>query len=378
MADFGTALISENTVDLYEHAPCGYLSLLPDGTIGNANATFTSFSGYDAPDLIGKRRFLDLLTVGGRIYYETHFQPLLRMHGQVGEIAFDLIRRDGVRLPILVNARQHDDPGIGTITRITVFDAADRRRYERELLAARRRAEEESRAKADLIATISHDVRGPLSAIMTGIALLERSAPTSEQTKYLQILQSSASRALTLVNNLLEIGRLDAGRATLYEQPFSLRELIDDVAAGARAAALQNTQLRVTSHVDDGIPDALIGDRTQIGQVLTNLMLNAVKFTERGVVALVMDARQVAEEHVAFDVSVADTGIGIAPDSLSTIFEEYTQDRSAGKHYGGVGLGLAITRRVLRLYGADLSVSSAPAVGTTFSFSLKLKRAPAV
>jgi PAS domain S-box-containing protein len=369
------ALLDESTEDLYEHAPCGYLSLLPDGIIGKVNATFVNWTGFDKDDLVGKRRFLDLLTVGGRIYYETHFHPLLRMQGQVREIAFDLTRQHGERLPVLVNATQHDYPRVGLIIRITVFDATDRRRYERELLAARRRAEDEARAKADLLAAISHDVRAPLSAITTASALLEKSSPTPQQAKYIRVLQSSASHALTLVKNLLDLSRLEAGRTGLKEEPFSPRELLEEVAAAARAAALQKTDLNVKTHVDESVPDTLVGDRAQIGQVLANLMMNAVKFTERGLVALVAHEREATAAHVALEVSVSDTGIGIPPDRLARIFEEYTQaSDEIGKKYGGTGLGLAISRKILRLYGSDLHVTSTPGQGTTFSFGLTLKR----
>ena len=372
------ALLDESTEDLYEHAPCGYLSLLPDGVIGKVNATLAEWTGFGKVDLLGKRRFLDLLTVGGRIYYETHFHPLLRMQGQVREIAFDLVRHDGQRLPVLVNATHREYPQVGVITRITVFDATERRRYERELLAARRRAEEEAQAKAHLVAAISHDVRAPLSAMMTAIALLEKGTATPQQANYIRVLHSSASHALTLVTSLLDLSRLEAGRTGVKEEPFSLRELVAEVAAAAGAAAVQKAGLEVTTHVDPTIPEALIGDRTQIGQVLANLMMNAVKFTDRGFVALVVHGRDAPAGQAALEVSVTDTGIGIPADRLPRIFEQYTQasDEIATK-YGGTGLGLAISRKILRLYGSDLNVTSTPGQGTTFSFGLTLKHVPA-
>jgi PAS domain S-box-containing protein len=372
------ALLDENAEDLYEHAPCGYLSVLPDGVIGRANATFVEWTGFDKAELVGRRRFLDLLTVGGRIYYETHFQPLLRMQAQVREIAFDLTRRSGERLPILVNAAQHDYPHVGVITRITVFDATHRRRYERELLAARRRAEDLARAKADLLTTISHDVRTPLNAISMAAALLEKSSPTAQQAKYIRVLRSSTSHTLTLVNNLLDLSRLDAGRTAVREEPFSVRGLVEEVAAAARAAALEKTELDVTTRVETTVPDVLVGDRAQLGQVLTNLMTNAVKFTDRGFVALVVLGRETTTDRAVVEVSVTDTGIGIAHESWPRIFEEYTQaNDDIGRKYGGTGLGLAISRRILRLYGSDLNVTSTPGQGTTFSFVLALRTAAA-
>jgi PAS domain S-box-containing protein len=369
------ALFDESAEDLYEHAPCGYLSLLPDGIVGKVNATFLEWTGYSSAELVGKARFLDLLTVGGRIYYETHFQPLLRMQRQVREVAFDLMRRSGERLPVLVNATHREYPNAGSITRITVFDATDRRHYERELLAARKAAEDAAQAKSELIAAISHDVRAPLSAITTAIALLEKTAPTPQQARYIRVLRSSTAHALTLVNNLLDLGRLEAGRTPLREEPFSMRELVNSVAATARATALDKPDLELTATVAPSVPDALVGDRSKIGQVISNLMMNAVKFTERGFVSVTVDARDEDGGGVTLDVVVSDSGIGIPADRLPHIFEEYAQatDDIAQK-YGGTGLGLAICRRVLRLYGSDLSVTSTVGTGTTFSFSLSLNR----
>jgi PAS domain S-box-containing protein len=370
------ALFEETADDLYEHAPCGYLSLFPDGVVAKANTTFLEWVGLAKDAVVGTLRFHDLLTVGGRIYYETHFQPLLRMQGFVREIAFDLTCHDGARLPVLVNATQRDFGAGGVITRITVFDATDRRRYERELLAARRRAEEEAQAKADLIAMISHDVRSPLSAITMAIALLERSSPTPQQMEFIRVLQSSTTRALELVNNVLDLSRLESGRTPLREREFTVRGLVEEIVAAARAAAVKKPDLAITAQVDDGVPDRLIGDRPKLGQVLANLMMNAVKFTAEGFVTLTVGVRDTTNDTVTLDVLVSDSGIGIPPDRLPYIFDEYTQanDEIADK-YGGSGLGLAISRKLLQMYRSDIHVTSAVGQGTTFSFALTLRRA---
>ncbi len=136
----------EDPGDLYEHAPCGYLTTLPDGTIIKVNATFLAWTGYDRAELIGRRRFRDLLTPGGQIYHETHYAPLLRMQDDVHEVAFDLLRADGSRLPALVNSVLGRDPqGLPRVIRTTIFDATERRGYETELLDARRAAEASER-----------------------------------------------------------------------------------------------------------------------------------------------------------------------------------------------------------------------------------------
>lgn len=165
-------LLEHSTEDLYEGAPCGYLSLRPDGTIAKANATFLSWTGYGRDDLVGRRRFLDLLTGGGRIYHETHFAPLLRMQGSVRSIAFDLRREDGTTMPVLVNARLHtDSEGRPTVTLLTVFDATDRQEYERELLRERRRAEQYAE-RLHVLETVMADLAGAadLAAVVGVVA----------------------------------------------------------------------------------------------------------------------------------------------------------------------------------------------------------------
>jgi sigma-B regulation protein RsbU (phosphoserine phosphatase) len=148
-AGFEEALVGDDAQDLYERAPCGYLSCSPDGTILKVNQTFLSWSGYDRADLVGVRRFDELLSPGGRIYHETHYAPMLRMHGTVREIALDVVAADGRRLPALVNSVLVLGAGDAPVAiRTAVFDAADRREYERELLRAKERAEEsEDRAR---------------------------------------------------------------------------------------------------------------------------------------------------------------------------------------------------------------------------------------
>jgi PAS domain S-box-containing protein len=368
-----SALLEETAEDLYEHAPCGYVSLLPDGIIGRVNATFLEWTDYARESLLGRVRFVDLLTVGSRVYYETHFQPLLRMQGFVREIAFDLRCSGGARLPVLVNAVQRPTDG-EFITRITVFDATDRRRYERELLDARNRAETAARAKTELIAMISHDLRSPLSAILTAVSLLENMSPAPHQARYLHVLRSSSEQALALVNNVLDFSRLDSGRAPLRERDFPPRDLVDTIVAAARAAAVGKTDLEVRATVDDAVPERIVGDRAKIGQVLTNLMMNAVKFTDRGFVSLAVSLVERTDDSATLEFVVSDTGIGIPADRLPHIFEEYTQagDDIAEK-YGGTGLGLAISRKLLQLYGSEVHVTSTVGQGTTFSFALTLR-----
>ena len=167
---FYAALLDDDPEQLYERAPCGYLSTTPDGTVVKANATFLDLTGYRAEELVGQRTFAGLLTAGGRIYHETHYAPMLRMQGTVREVAFDLVRVDGEHLPVLVNAAlETTSDGTPRVVRIAVFDARHRREYERELLRAKQRAEQsEARARA-LASTLQSTLIPPSPPLVPGL-----------------------------------------------------------------------------------------------------------------------------------------------------------------------------------------------------------------
>jgi sigma-B regulation protein RsbU (phosphoserine phosphatase) len=161
-AAFDAALLSDDAETLYDRAPCGYLSTTPDGLVVKANRTFLTLTGYAADELVGRRTFSELLTPGGRIYHETHYAPMLRLHGTAREIALDIVRADGSRLPVLVNAvLERDESGVPCVIRTAVFDATDRREYERELLRAKHRAEESELRATSLARTLQQTLIPP-------------------------------------------------------------------------------------------------------------------------------------------------------------------------------------------------------------------------
>jgi sigma-B regulation protein RsbU (phosphoserine phosphatase) len=164
------ALLEESPEDLYEHAPCGYLSTLLDGQIARVNATLLGWLGYAREDLVRRRSFADLLTVGGRIYHETHFAPMLAMQGHVGGVALDLLAADGTRLPVLVTSAVKASPdGKPLLIRTTVFDARDRRAYEQELLRARQESDRERQRLQGLVATLQRSLLPPALPAVAGL-----------------------------------------------------------------------------------------------------------------------------------------------------------------------------------------------------------------
>ncbi|MFL5349346.1 MAG: ATP-binding protein [Hyalangium sp.] len=368
------ALLEESVEDLYENAPCGYISTLPDGTIVKVNRTLLAWTEYPREELLAGRRFQDLLSMGGKIFHETHYAPLLRMQGFINEINFELVGKNGRTLPVLVNtAQKKDASGKLLFYRTTIFNIADRKNYERELLLARQKAEQAAKAKADFLSMMSHEIRTPINAIIGLSHLLRQTRLSPQQEKYAGILHSSSENLLGLLNDILDFSKIEAGKVSLEERNFNLSQMVHGIFHSLHVKAEEkNLALRV--ELDERVPDWLVGDPVKIGQVLTNLVSNAIKFTEQGSVTVAVRVREQHADTFALELQVKDTGIGIAPDRLSKVFEEFTQaSYDINLKYGGTGLGLTICQRLLELYGSKLTVQSVLGEGTTFSFGLRLR-----
>jgi len=363
----------ETAEDLYENAPCGYMSTLPGGLIVRANRTFFLWTGYQSDQVVGHRRFADLLPPSGRIYHETHYAPLLLMQGSVREIALEIICADLSRLPVLVNAiLARDAQGQPQLIHITVFNATARRQYEQELLRERRHAEQATEEKARFIAMVSHEIRSPLSAIVAVRHMLEKTALSPRQGQLVGMLKSSSESLLRLVNNVLDLGKFESGRELLELHDFDLRALVGASLEAMRARA-ELKGIALEQIISKEVPECVVGDAQKIHQVLTNLLSNALKFTERGAVRLSVHCEPTGAESAAITFSVSDTGMGIASDRLASIFEEYAQGADVRSRHGGTGLGLAISSGLVRLHGGELTVQSEVDRGSTFRFTLHMK-----
>ena len=272
---------SEDLADLYENAPCGYASLGPDGRIVKLNRTLARWLETSVDQLVG-RSIRDLLSFGGRIAYETHLAPMLRLQGHVDEIALDLLLPNGSKLPVIANgAERRGQAGEHLFTRLTIFKAVDRRTYERGLVEARARAEASAQAEHEtsvlreqFIAVLGHDLRNPLAALAAGVRLLSERETLSERGRLIvKEMGGSVSRASALIENVLDFarGRLGEGLTLARDAYEPLTPVLEQVVAEIRAIAPDREIIAEVS-----ISEPVNCDRARIAQLASNLLANAV------------------------------------------------------------------------------------------------------
>ncbi|MFN2601503.1 MAG: ATP-binding protein [Gemmatimonadaceae bacterium] len=358
--------------DLLDRAPCGFVSFGNDGTVLDINTTLLEILGKPRGDIIGKS-FESLLTVSSRIFYQTHFFPLLRMKSRVEEIFLTMCTASSpgdVAMLANVSARGDAD---GVVYDCVLMPLRERRKWEDEILRAKRSAEEANRAKSGLISMMSHDLRTPLGAISGYCDLLTmgiRGEMKEAQLADVERIKKSSDYLLSLIDDVLSFARLNAGQI----DNLSIQSLSADFVL-SRTEMLMGTKIEQAGleyrreNCDTSV--SLLADPDRLQQILLNLLTNAVKFTPRG--GRITVSCEVAEGETY--IHVTDTGIGIAPDQLDRIFEPFVQaagtSSTARGPQKGFGLGLAISRELARRMNGDLTATSKLGTGSTFSLCLK-------
>ena len=428
-----------DTGSLIDALPCGVLTFDDAGRVLYANATLRRMLGYDAGELDGVH-VERLLTVAGRIFYQTHFFPLLRLHGAAREVFLLLRTKSGADVGALVNATWTTRQGATAIDCV-LMEVQERRTYEEELLRARQsadhanvqlKAEAKAReealarvreqaveleaqsqqlqeqaaememqqdelqiaydrllaqteelerarsvanaaneAKSHFLSTMSHELRTPLNAIGGYVQLMEMEVQgpiTEAQRQSLDRITRSHRHLLRLVNDVLDLSRIEAGRMEYRIEEIDLPTVVSSVLPMVEPQLAQ-AGLALDTAIDDALRARADREKTQ--QILINLLTNAVKFTPAGGRVAVRTGRDVSQRVVLVDVS--DTGIGIPPEKLTSVFEPFVQVKSEqSRRAEGTGLGLAISRDLARGMGGDLTASSEPGAGSTFTLHLPL------
>lgn len=252
----------------------------------------------------------------------------------------------------------------------TMRDISYRKKTENELKKAKERAEKADKAKSSFLATMSHEIRNPMSAIIGNLNIMADKDIPERLTKYHKRISVSADNLLHIINNILDFSKIEAGEFNLDNKPFDLKATVESLIASVRINA-DIKDIKLEFNIDPRIDKRIIGDKQRINQILTNLVSNAIKFTEKGTITVSCILVGESENHYDVAFNVTDTGIGIENDKLGMIFESFKQaEETTYAKYGGTGLGLAISKSLVTLMGGEISVESEKNRGSTFSFTL--------
>jgi PAS domain S-box-containing protein len=354
--------------ELLNNAPCGFLVVTDDGKLVEANQTLIDLLGYERGEFEGLH-IEKILPVAGRIFYQTHFFPLLKLHGKVEEIYLSLRTRLGEEIPVLANAVRHERGGT-FFNDCVLMPMYRRNQFEDELVKAKKEAEAATLAKDEFLSVVSHELRTPLNAIFGWTQILLSKEPDAKTVRYaIETIERSAKSQRMLIEDILDLARITSGKLSMDVGRVNLAKTIES-AVEIVAPAANAKEIRLETALDSSFESKAIvsGDSSRLQQVLWNLLSNSVKFTPNG------GSVQVRLERVDsnVEISVRDTGQGIAPEFLPHVFERFRQiDNSTTKRHSGLGLGLAITRHIVELHGGTIRAeSSGEHLGATFTVNL--------
>jgi signal transduction histidine kinase len=270
-----------------------------------------------------------------------------------------------------VDAFNNDDLQVFEFIANQMVLTIQRRKMLDNLISARQRAEEAAISKQQFMSTMSHEIRTPLNEVIGITNLLYQGDPREDQMEFIKTLRFSANHLLTLVNDILDYNKMEAGKIVFEKTEFDLTSLIEDIKRSYTHRA-EEKGITFTVEKASDLPAELIGDPIRLNQILSNLLSNAMKFTSEGSVVLKIAVKEKSGNRALLEFSVTDTGIGIAADKTEEIFESYTQaSPDTTRKFGGTGLGLAICKRLIDLQGGKIGLTSEPDKGSVFTFSLE-------
>jgi PAS domain S-box-containing protein len=366
LADLSIRASEEKLRALFELSPLGISLCRMDGSLLQVNQAFCNIVGYNAEEC-SLMTWWDI-TPPEHIEAERQQLQALAEHGRYGPHQKTYRRKDGASVPVMLNGILIRDPNGSQLIWSFVEDITLRRTTEDALRQSRDAAESASRAKSEFLATMSHEIRTPMNGIIGMSRLLLGTSLTGEQREYTDIVRSSADTLLTLLNDILDLSKIEAGRLELEVIPFDLRSTLDDVVALMEGRVAERG-LECAVDCPPTLARRVVGDPIRLRQILLNLVSNAVKFTRVGEV--VVKVRDTGDGHLRFDV--IDTGIGIGPEVQQGLFTAFSQaDSTTTRRYGGTGLGLAICRHLVDLMGGSISMTSTVGLGSTFTVILPL------
>ncbi len=359
----------------FEDAAIGMALVSPDGRFMRVNRVLCETLGYTEAELLACS-FQSITHVDDLAIDLEHLRRTLEGLSSTYQMEKRYRRKDGqVVWATLGVSLVRDNAGNPLHFVSQVQDITARKVGEEALVRATAIAEAASRAKSEFLANMSHEIRTPMNGILGMTDLILETDLTPDQRESIGLVKTSADALLTVINDILDFSKIEAGKLDIDPIPFSVRDTVGDTLK-ALAARAHAKGLELACDTDPKVPEMALGDAHRLRQILTNLVGNAIKFTERGEVVVRCECRDEPDDAIRLVFRVTDTGIGIPPAKLRTIFEPFTQaDGSTTRKYGGTGLGLTICQRLVELMGGRIHAVSEPGRGSTFTFDVRLERA---
>lgn len=356
---------------LIETSPLGIVAVDTEGRIKMCNSAFERLFQYVRAEVTG----VDLNSLVTPLECREESAEFARRR-QTGETVQETTQRrrsDGALFDVELYAVPMRVAGKDVGTLVIYNDISERKKADEALRHAKEQAEEANQAKSEFLANMSHEIRTPMNGILGMTQLTLETKLNDEQREYLGMVKSSADSLLTLLNDILDFSKIEAGKLDLDSSPFALRESMGE-ALKALGHLAHRKGLELAWHVDAGVPTWLMGDSGRLRQILVNLVMNAIKFTERGEVVVSVKVESKTPQEVELHFSVRDTGIGIPAEKRKLIFAAFAQaDSSTTRKYGGTGLGLTISQALVKMMNGSISVESEPRKGSVFHFTARLK-----
>jgi PAS domain S-box-containing protein len=343
------------------------ISLDAKGNVIFCNKYLANLLGYNQAEILGINWLQNFMPKDQSDFIKSWFyENNIKAH----HINPVICRNGELRIISWQNTVSYDDYGNIKGTTSIGEDITLQQKARQELITAKEHAERTSHFKSEFLSIMSHEIRTPMNAVIGTTNLLLSEDPRPEQLEYLNTLKFSSENLLAIINDILDYNKIEAGKLQLSKTPFNLHQLAQNIRQSFYAKALEkNLVIELIS--DSTIPKFLMGDQTRLGQILINLVNNAVKFTSAGKVTILLEKEQINNKEVLVNFKVTDTGIGISGQSLEVIFDPFIQgEQVINNEYGGTGLGLAITKRLIELYQSSIEVISELGKGTQFSFSI--------
>jgi len=357
---------------IIDNMELGLLEVDLEGKAVSSNSRFKKLTGFSEEDILGKNPSEILMDKASRELIEIKHQERKRGESSVYEVKGK--KKDGELVWLMISGAPRYDKQGNIVGSIGIhMDITQQKRLLNQLKAAKALAEESSKAKETFLAHMSHEIRTPLNSVLGMTHLLQDTNPTDEQKDYLETIKYSSEILLNIISDILDISKIEAGEAEFHESTFDLKGLVH---AQQKTFAFRMAEkgVDVLLNWDESITTKLIGDKMFINQILMNLLGNASKFTNEGLIRIVVKKVKETVDHTFIEFAVMDTGIGIEEKQLSNIFDSFKQaDQNTGFTYGGTGLGLSIAKHLVALHGGEIAVKSKINEGTVFTISIPFK-----